>query len=388
MKSTTRTCASVLILILCVYCKIHPARSWVIDDHGCRLPDNGSGFCTSLDKCETVIYLIDDHDYDSFEAQDILKKYACGVDELKRIKVCCPYTPLNVNSSTMKKKETDHSHHKKVKLLPKDCGLVRPWGLFNGNEANLFEFGWSVLLRYEKRGDPFMCSGSLISSRYILTAASCNFIKYKVIGVRIGEQNVRTLKDCTWEYSAGQKIEYCGPPPQDLLIDSNDFILYPEHNLRTLEHDIALIRLREAADVNGISVFTVCLPISAAEKSNHIDKYTAIGWGVTEHGLSSYDLLKVLTEKTDNSDCSETFKEIGRLTEGRMCLRDTQNGEVCVEDIGGPLMGYFTKNQTPITVQYGLVSLRTAKCGNGASIPTVYTNVAPYVGWILDNLEP
>ncbi|GJQ80558.1 hypothetical protein Trydic_g19962 [Trypoxylus dichotomus] len=373
---------------LCALSQAQVSGGWVVDDDGCLLPDNEPGFCTTLDTCETVTYIMGNRDYDSLEVRDILRRYACGLDRFKRVKVCCPFTPLDVDTTALRPVK-DHRNHPNIKLLPEDCGPVRAWGLLTGTEANLFEFGLSALLKYEKRGDPYICGGSLISTKYILTAASCIRNKYRLIGARLGEHNVRTLKDCTWEYAGGNRVDYCGPPPQDFDVDATDSVIHLEYNPRTLENNIALIRLRRRADIHNVdSISVVCLPISPMEKSNKIDKYTSIGWGITERGLDNHVLQKILSERIDNSACSETYGRIGRSPEKEFCLRHIEDADACIEDPGGPVMGYITTNGILRTIQYGIVSVRPSTCRNTAAYPTMYTDVTQYVGWVLDNLRP
>lgn len=48
--------------------------------------------------------------------------------------------------------------------------------ILGGEETGLSEFPWLALLQYKKnngRGFTFACGGSLISRRYVLTAAHC-----------------------------------------------------------------------------------------------------------------------------------------------------------------------------------------------------------------------
>ena len=69
----------------------------------------------------------------------------------------------------------DVSNHTNLRLLPtSNCGPINAEKLSGGNSTDLFEFPWMVLLQYETRtGLDFLCGGSLISSRYVLTAAHC-----------------------------------------------------------------------------------------------------------------------------------------------------------------------------------------------------------------------
>ncbi|XP_062717253.1 serine protease 7-like [Aedes albopictus] len=74
-------------------------------------------------------------------------------------------------------------------LLPSDCGtgiVVDDDKVYTGNEAHVASYPWMAILRYYSH-DPMVggllvgrfedsCVGSLINSRYVLTAAQC--VKY------------------------------------------------------------------------------------------------------------------------------------------------------------------------------------------------------------------
>lgn len=55
----------------------------------------------------------------------------------------------------------------------KDCGKKSNIKLSGGEAAKIGEFPWIVLLKYKTSGRPFLCGGSLISDRFVLTAAHC-----------------------------------------------------------------------------------------------------------------------------------------------------------------------------------------------------------------------
>ena len=70
----------------------------------------------------------------------------------------------------------DVSNHKNLNLLDHDlCGPITEQKIFGGNKTGVSEFPWMALLGYEKDGQyfGFQCAGTIISKRYILTAAHC-----------------------------------------------------------------------------------------------------------------------------------------------------------------------------------------------------------------------
>lgn len=96
---------------------------------------------------------------------------------------------------------------------------------------------------------------------------------------------------------------------------------------------------------------------------------------------------KLVVPVLSNDDCSQKInKSQIRLTENQLCAGGEKGKDVCKGDSGGPLMGIFRKG--PLKGQWyqeGIVSEGIA-CGVG--YPAIYTRVARYSDWILNNLRP
>ena len=133
-----------------------------------------------------------------------------------------------------------------------------------GVDSEINEYPWMALLRLKSQANQdFFCGGTLVSSKWVITAAHCifssvstsryqkswlkwNLIKFLLVGtleVRLGEhkRSVTSESTITKDYNV-------------------DYILkHPKYdNPRQNSNDIALLRLAEEAD---ISVHTpACLP--------------------------------------------------------------------------------------------------------------------------------
>lgn len=118
------------------------------------------------------------------------------------------------------------------------------------------EFPWLARLGYRKNGSTeFHFQGTLIHPYYVLTtvfAAGYNQNTLQI--VRLGDYDTSMDEDC-------QEIdgdEQCAPAPQDIQIAQ--VIKHPDHNDPKLANDVALIKLRQPADLSSNFVRPICVP--------------------------------------------------------------------------------------------------------------------------------
>lgn len=76
-----------------------------------------------------------------------------------------------------------------------------------------------------------------------------------------------------------------------------------------------------------------------------------------------------------------------RITSRQICAGGVNAKDSCSGDSGGPLIFKGEVMLRPRFVQYGIVSFGPRSCGV-KGFPGVYTRVASYVDWILNNMRP
>jgi len=157
----------------------------------------------------------------------------------------------------------------------------------NGEEAALGSHPWAVSLERTEHGGYF-CGGSIISNRFILTAAHC-ITKGQRVWVHIGDHDKTTSSEAT-----SQRIKGRAKP-------------HPRYNSpNPYENDIAIIWLFQ--DINfadfGGRVAPVCLARKKAGDFNDSEVVVA-GWGATSEGGSQATVLMEASLRTiTNSACS------------------------------------------------------------------------------------
>ena len=271
------------------------------------------------------------------------------------------------------------------------CGVSRLSGIkatfiIGGKESKLQEFPFAVLIGGRRGAGKilFVCGGSLINRRYVLTAAHCFGSSLRVTKVRLGEYDLRKDCDCL----DGK----CAPLAQ--TIDVEEIRVHENYDRFTNANDIALIRMVAPAKLNpGVGV--VCLPALAGSNVFNADMYgqdaTVIGWGRTKFdskgtfdhiGASTPIIRKVEVPIVSRAACRNRYRAAG-INSQHICAGD-ENADSCKGDSGGPLL--YRSSAAEPWILIGVVSFGDTKCGWGD--PGVYANVQHFVGWIKRNLRP
>ncbi|XP_017755231.1 PREDICTED: uncharacterized protein LOC108547293 [Eufriesea mexicana] len=355
----------------------------------CNISQNKVGVCISILNCQPLINILKQRPL-SEESLKYLNSLQCGFQGTNP-KVCCEQnsetstiTNSNLNPVVTRVSPPDVTNHPNLQLVNEDlCGPVTQQKIYGGNKTGIFDYPWMALLSYdiENQRREFRCGGSLINRRYVLTAAHCVMslpTNIKLIGVRLGEHNLSTERDCDKDAN-GLELA-CAPRYQDFGIESTHF--HPKYS--NFQNDIALLRLNGDADFVQ-NVRPICLPIGSSNILNQT-KVTVTGWGITEKNIPSQSLLQVQLSLVNTEECLEVYKRKVQISYKQICAGGKDKKDSCGGDSGGPLQAPGIYNQNLKYIQYGIVSFGPRICAT-EKLPGVYTNIVYYMDWILNTIK-
>ncbi|XP_046975600.1 serine protease snake-like [Vanessa cardui] len=239
--------------------------------------------------------------------------------------------------------------------------------IIGGVPASSDEFPHMVLLGFETPDSiAWLCGGSLLSERFILTAGHCTFSK-----------EYRQVK-----YARTSVLRRTDPVDPSRFYKIKNIFKHPEYRPPAKYNDIALLETDRDMQLDARAV-PACLDTGAA---NEHARALASGWGATlNRGATADQLQKVILEEFSPEECAELFPPERNLRNGlntstQICYGDkTTSRDTCQGDSGGPLQLKHMQIHCMYTV-VGVTSYGHA-CGLVGE-PGIYTRVAAYVPWI------
>ncbi|XP_045470318.1 phenoloxidase-activating factor 3-like [Harmonia axyridis] len=274
-------------------------------------------------------------------------------------------------------------------IFKENCGLTFADNKVTGGRvAELGQFPWMALLAFRQAAQPvpqFLCGGTLITTRHILTAAHCIIENrpLELVFVRLGEYNLTSQRDCV---NFGNR-RVCADQHTDVYVER--VAVHPEYSRQTLKNDIALIRLRHSVRESDY-IRAICLPFDKHWSYSELtgQNFTVSGWGKSDSGnLFGSDVLQFAKVKTwDQHKCNNSIPtQVKPLSEMQLCANGPNTEDACKGDSGGPLMNITLDKSLEVRyIQVGIVSFGTATCGD-KNLPTIYTRVDKYLKWIVEN---
>ncbi|CAG9759963.1 unnamed protein product [Ceutorhynchus assimilis] len=357
-------------------------NSQVQDGSPCKIPNGPNGICIYVYECKVVTDILSRSSL-TFEARNYVRSLSCG-QRNGRPYVCCPQLstrdtntiqPVNPTAAT-----EEELLYKEKFILPPKCGLSNASHpkVVGGIPAKLGDFPWMVALGYQNRKNPniprWLCGGTLITFRHVLTAAHCVQNRPDLYIARVGELDLYVDDD--------------GANPKNVRITNAK--VHEEFSSTKFINDIAILTLSESVeDVAGVT--PICLPFEdhIRTKSYVGAQPMVAGWGaINFNGPSSSVLQKVKIPIIDNSQCEKVFAKQSIIDDTIICAGYSEGGkDSCQGDSGGPLM-YGTSNRSErgiLFYQIGVISYGR-RCAE-AGIPAVYTRVTKFLNWIGKNLD-
>jgi secreted trypsin-like serine protease len=222
--------------------------------------------------------------------------------------------------------------------------------IIGGHRADPGQFPWKAVLQISGDRSEWICGGSLISDKWVLTAASC---LERAISAYI------TINDT----SSSMSLNMITHDTFDSMSLSNNIGLAELEEPVTFDEYVSAIGLSEEPVEAGVEVTIIGPGSTSAEGS--------------ANGISYYTELVTIS----NEECKETFDLIRDSNGCAVSETDDKMGS-CFGDIGGSVV---TKADTnPLLV--GVISFVSDNgCDHGD--PSGFVRVANYIDWIRTNIE-
>uniref|UniRef100_A0A3B4ZF45 Coagulation factor IX n=1 Tax=Stegastes partitus TaxID=144197 RepID=A0A3B4ZF45_9TELE len=229
--------------------------------------------------------------------------------------------------------------------------------IVGGQEVVPGEIPWQVMCA----GSRLFCGGSILSERWIITAAHCLVEAGGSFSIRVGEHNIHINEGTEQDY--------------DVLEQH----VHPRYNatVSLYNHDIALIYLKTSITFST-TVRPVCIGPKAFTEAlvKGSSPATVSGWGRTRFlGATASTLQKVEVPFTDRTECKHSSS--ARITSVMFCAGYYDEAkDACQGDSGGPHTNsiHDTWFLTGI-VSWGEECAKEGKYG-------VYTRLSLYYRWI------
>ncbi|XP_022837673.1 chymotrypsin-like elastase family member 2A [Spodoptera litura] len=270
------------------------------------------------------------------------------------------------------------------------CGrrkVVHTELIVHGQPTKSGDWPWHVaLFTVEGNIVKYICGGTLLSKTLVLTAAHCasirgNAVVPKSLSVILGKHNL-----------IGGDV---APQEREVF----EIILHKEFDPRTLNNDIALLKLKSEAVFDDY-VQPACLWQSSLYKKLPSGGIygSVVGWGFDHQDILSTTLQQITIPIVSEATCLKSNPVFfhNKLNTNKFCAGFANGTSACNGDSGGGLVvfvpdvpGAKTQESGAWHVR-GIVSTTVSRTDAPICDPnqyTLFTDVAKYRRWILSYLD-
>ncbi|XP_012160458.1 serine protease gd [Ceratitis capitata] len=277
-----------------------------------------------------------------------------------------PKPTFNINTKT----NVDTSSVNLEGICGREGSVIRGF-VYGGIEVLRGQFPWLTAI-YRKDTDAlnFICGGSLISRRTVISAAHCfKRLQSTQIVLFLGRHDLDS-------YSEEGVVAR----------DVNKMIIHPDYANDKPNADIALLEI-EALETFSEYIKPICLWSEVVENSLIVGKTaTVVGWGY--EGEKNKDISPLpkmvdvnIVSKDDCLRSSAAFQPL--ITDYTICAGNRDGTGPCMGDSGGALM----MQRNGRWVLRGIVSVGQSsrqRCNLYEYV--VYCDAAKYMSWVMQNL--
>jgi len=213
---------------------------------------------------------------------------------------------------------------------------------------------------------PF-CGGTILCSRYIMTAAHCT------AGKKAGDFDVMVGEHDHTEANEGTERRH----KVSRIID------HPLYEEAWKGYDFSILELATPIDLSSNSAARpACLPSSSDTDFNENTRFIVSGWGKLSGYLGQPDKLHHVELPWLDVSAAKAYKVDSKYFDTMLCAGNMERGGVsgCMGDSGGPLTWKDpTASRTKLV---GVVSFGATDCGV-PNAPSVFAKVTAVLPWII-----